>query len=329
MPESGGDSLLVGTYGDWRQGGDAHKIALGRRHKLTPEERATIRKRMAADAKRTQAARQHRADQSAARAARMWRDQYLPMEPDAPHSYPTAKNVRAYGLRLSRKGALSIPVCDAAGKIHGLQLILDKGKHGKAIRRLGRDKVFHPSGMAKRGHFHLIGAPRPGSVLLIAEGFATAASLHEATSLPVAVAFDCGNLEPVASALRKHYRGLLILVCADDDYLARCKHCKKQVVVAEPDCPHCGKPHECINTGTIKASAAAVAVSGEWIAPIFADRQGRRWTDWNDLAQAEGLHMVRSQIEERIVALGWQLRAAPTPTGGAGACKTGKHLHCG
>jgi len=301
-----GDVLIVGSFGDWRQGGDAHKIALDRKRKLTPTERATIRNRMADDRKRAQAVRRRRADKSAVRAARMWRDQCLPIEPDAaPHSYLAAKGVRAYGLRLSRKGALAIPVCDTSGKIYGLQLILDREKHAKPIKHLARDKIFHPSGMAKRGHFHLLGAPRPGGVLLIAEGYATAASIFEATGLPVACTFDCGNLEPAASALRKHYRGLRIMVCADDDYLGRCSHCKKQVTVSEPACPHCGEPHGKHNPGIIKASAASVAVSGDWIAPIFADRRGRRWSDWNDLAQAEGLHVARSQIEARLSALGW------------------------
>jgi len=309
-----GDTLIVGNFGNWRQGGDLHKVALSRKQKLTPDERAAIRRRMAADRKRADAERQRKADQSAARASRMWRDQCLPLDTDAGHEYLTAKNVRAYGLRLSRKGALAIPLCDAAGKIHGLQLILDRKKHAEPIKRLGRDKLFHPSGMAKRGHFFLIGAPRSGGVLLIAEGYATAATLHEATGLPVAVSFDCGNLQPAAEALLKHYKRLCVLICADDDHLGRCSHCKKQVEVADPTCPHCGKPHGKINSGIVKASAAAVAVSGDWIAPAFTDRKARKWTDWNDLAQAEGLHVVRSQIEARLAGLGWMDKAALTIT---------------
>ena len=45
----------------------------------------------------------------------------------------------------------------------------------------------------------------PDWIALIAEGYATAASLHEATGLPVIVAFDAGNLLPVAQAIHKRY----------------------------------------------------------------------------------------------------------------------------
>jgi len=309
-----GDTLLVGSYGDWRQGGDAHKVALSRKQKLTPDERAAIRTRMAEDRKRARAARKRRAEQAAARAVRMWRDQCFPMGPATTHPYLTDKNVPSYDSRLSRKGALVFTVCDARGTIHGLHLILDRILHAAAIKRLGRNKLFHPAGMEKRGHFHLLGAPRPGGVLLVAEGYATAATLREATDLPVAVAFDAGNLAPAAEALCKHYKGLHIMICADDDYLGRCSHCKKQVRVAESACPHCGELHGRINPGIVKASAAAVAVSGAFVAPSFSDRNGRRLTDFNDLAQAEGLHVVRSQIEARLFELGWMdAEAAKSP----------------
>jgi putative DNA primase/helicase len=38
--------------------------------------------------------------------------------------------------------------------------------------------------------------------VLIAEGYATAASVHEATGRPVVVAFDAHNLKPVAELFR-------------------------------------------------------------------------------------------------------------------------------
>ena len=50
----------------------------------------------------------------------------------------------------------------------------------------------------KSGLWHMLGQPEGAAVVLVAEGYATAASLHEATGLPVAVAFDAGNLVHVA-----------------------------------------------------------------------------------------------------------------------------------
>ena len=54
-------------------------------------------------------------------------------------------------------------------------------------------------------------------VLLLGEGYATCATLHEATGLPVAVCFDAGNLVHVAKALRQLHPAALLLVCGDDD----------------------------------------------------------------------------------------------------------------
>ena len=54
-------------------------------------------------------------------------------------------------------------------------------------------------------------------MVLVAEGYATAATIYQATGHPIAVAFDCGNLEPVARALRKKYPRARIVICADND----------------------------------------------------------------------------------------------------------------
>ena len=81
-----------------------------------------------------------------------------------------------------------IAVADADGEIWSLQTIDDDG-----------GKLFMPGGR-KRGCMFAIG--EPSDRIVIAEGFATGASIHEATGLAVAVAFDAGNLEPVAQAIR-------------------------------------------------------------------------------------------------------------------------------
>jgi putative DNA primase/helicase len=110
------------------------------------------------------------------------------------------KGVRAYGiyrnetgpLELSAgedkpqiwsgKGALLIPICDIDGALMGAQSIADNGF-----------KLF-PRGAALAGGHHLIGDVAEDGRLLIAEGYATAATLHEATGLTVVVAFNAGNL---------------------------------------------------------------------------------------------------------------------------------------
>lgn len=315
----GGDQVIVGSYGIWR-GNDngATKIELKRRE-LSPEQREAIRKRLADDRKRVDAESKSVQAKAARRAEAAW----LKSVSIGDHDYLVRKGVQGFGVKYSPKGALVIPMTDPIGKIHGLQFILSRAHHGKRIDRTGRDKEFWPAGLAKKGHFHLIGAPGP--VCLVAEGYATGATLHMATGLPVAVAFDAGNLLPVVESLAKRYKGSRWLICADDDAYGKCVECKAPVKVDEGKvCPACGKPHKRENAGVMDASVAALAVGGAWVRPVFVDDDGRwskfvangnKTTDFNDLHLIEGLHTVRAQIEAKISALGWRAEV-PTPRGG-------------
>jgi putative DNA primase/helicase len=316
IPAREGGSLLVGSYGIW-SGNDsgATKIEI-RAAELSAEQRDALRARMREDRRRADAARKAEAARAQRRAELVWR-KALAAPPDGhPPDYLARKGIGAHGLRYSPSGSLVLAMHDATGRVHGLQFILSRSAHKARIARTGRDKEYWPPGLAKQGHYFLIGAPT--RLVLVAEGYATAASLHEATGYPVAVAFDAGNLVPVARALRKRYRDARILLCADDDF-------------ATPG-----------NPGISAASAAALEVDGAWIAPVFTDQReveartqiaaiptdapdykSRAWdvlaslgigkaTDFNDLHQIEGLLLVRAQIEARIAALGWGRAGPPT-----------------
>jgi putative DNA primase/helicase len=326
-----GDLLIVGSYGVWR-GNDngAQKVALRKSDRLSRDQVDAMRRRLAEDRKRLQAQRDREAASAARRAGAAW----ARLSPNGESDYLAGKGVSAHGLRFTDNGSAVLPLLDGAGKIHGLQFL----RSAKQAEQSGRPaKEFWPAGLVKKGHFHLIGAPQ--HLVLVAEGYATAATLHEATGYPVAVAFDAGNLAPVAAALRKRYRRARVLVCADDDILGKCqardesgKRCGARVVLAihPTDCPECSQPHGYVNAGVTAASATALEVSGAWVAPRFADPNGRHTaylakgskpTDFNDLHQAEGLHVVRTQIEARLSDLEWQApkpRAAAPPTQGGG-----------
>lgn len=304
----GGDLLIVGSFGVWR-GSDngAQKVALTK-NAFTTEQRDAIRRRVAEDRKRADRARAAEAERAAQRASKVW----AKCSPTGEADYLVRKGVQSHGLRFSPSGACVVPMLDTAGKIHGLQVIRPK-KQG------GRDKDFWPVGLAKKGHFHLIGTPT--WIVLVAEGYATAATLHEATGLPVAVAFDANNLGPVSVALHKRYRQAKVLICADDDVFGKCPHCGTRIdlsplrdgtVCSNPDC---AKDHGRINTGVTCASATALEVGGAWVVPLFADANARhdafmahgtKFSDFNDLHALEGLHVVRTQVEARLSELGWQ-----------------------
>jgi len=307
-----GDFLLVGSFGVWR-GNDpgSTRVELARGTPMSAEQRQALKARLADDRKAEQASRRAEAARAATRAQAMWRR----LEVDGDSDYLRRKCVQSHGLRFSTSGTLVVPMLDAGGQIQGLQLIYPSG-HPKR-KRLGRDKDFWPRGLAKQGHYFAIGSPAVGTACLVAEGYATGASLFEATGLPVVVAFDAGNLLPVAQVLRARHRGLRLLICADDDYLGKCRECGQLTRTDLAACAHCGKPPGLANAGITAAHAAALAVEGAVLQPAFADdrpldRKGH--TDFNDLHVAEGLQVVRAQVEARLTALKWRGRPQAAPT---------------
>ncbi len=267
--ETSGDIVLIGAYGDHRTGLNA-KISLKGLQSLTTEQKKAAEKRLADDRRRAERERDQEAERAAARAGKMWGR----LLPTGTSRYLAQKQVQGFGVRYSPTGAIAIPCHDNAGRIWGLQFVLDDGT-----------KRFWPAGMAKRARYALIG--EPGAVLVVAEGYATAASIHEATGLPVAIAFDAGNLEPVAAALRKRWPDVRLLFAADDDFLTP------------------GNP------GLNKAQIAALVVSGMTVIPRFADRGDRKVTDFNDLHVAEGLAAVSRQILLAVANLPAADAAAP------------------
>ena len=319
-----GQALIVGSFGIW-QGADngAQKVQIERDREMSRDQLDAIRKRLAED--RREADRQRAAD--ARRAAERAMATWAKLHPTGESGYLEAKGVLAHGIKFSPSGAIAIPVADINGRIHGLELIRTKALAEKQRKPA---KEFWPTGMIKAGHFHLIGVVE--WIILIAEGYATAASLFEATGFPVAVAFDSGNLAAVAEAMHHRYPRAKILIAADDDVLATHRQkgpdgretcgARFELDKHPTECPACGAPHKRINAGIVAASSAALRVAGAYLAPQFADDAGRRarfierghkLTDWNDLHQAETLTAVGAQIRTRLLALGW------TPPTGATA----------
>ncbi|MDD5271384.1 MAG: DUF5906 domain-containing protein [Methylovulum sp.] len=307
------DILFVGSYGVWYGSeNNAQKVEINK-EALSAEQNAAIRQRLADDKKRADLEQKQRAERAALRADKIWRK----LSEVGHCDYLHRKGIQNHGARYSPSGAMAVPLLDTSGRIWGLQFILDKEKQKDLIKKYGRDKHFWPSGVAKKGHFYLIGTPT--DIILIAEGYATAATLHEATGFAVAVAFDAGNLEHVCKAIRKRYPKSKQLICADDDAFARCLECAKPVKInASATCPHCGEAHKKKNTGQDYAELAALVVNGRVIAPVFQDDAARfdhysrnqgKLTDFNDLHALEGLHTVRLQVENALQRFGWSVSA--------------------
>lgn len=209
------DGVPAGCVGNWITG-QSQSWSAKPGYTLTAEEATLFRARLeAAKASQRQAALA-RQQMAARRAQALWQM----AEPCISHPYLTLKHVASHGARVlawpqgfidpatgerdrNLHGALVLPMRDIGGSLCSLAAIAPDGR---------KDFLF---GGRKRGCYYAIG--KLGDTVCVAEGFATGASIFEATGHAVAVAFDCGNLLPVAMALRAKYPRMRIILCADDD----------------------------------------------------------------------------------------------------------------
>jgi putative DNA primase/helicase len=286
-----GETLIFGSYGDWRSG-ESQKIKV-KAGRMTAEEREVMRARQEEAKRRAAEVAANAARRAASRASSLFKR----MPEKGKSLYLDRKQIVGFGVRYApRTGAVLVPMCDARDKIVGLQVIFPEVQENT-----GRDKSYWPYGMSKEGAFHLIGPhPEPGEPVLVCEGYATGASLHMATSVTVAVAFDAGNLREVAKTMRDRFPGRPLIVCRDDDWKTK-----------RPN----GEPW---NPGEEKGANAALIVGGQVVGPVFSGERHDKWTDFNDLHCAEGLEAVRRQVLAVIkppAAGGWKDHLARTEGG--------------
>jgi len=313
------DGVPAGGFQNFKDGIEWENWRADIGRQLTPEEEAASRARIEAQRVAREAEAKAKRDKARRKANAIWNNA-TPAPDD--HPYLLRKGVLAHGLRVGSwpkwqevrpgewreeriPGALLVPMRSASGTLHSLQAIYQDKVNG-------RDKDFLPGG-EKAGKFHLIGEVSPDLPLCVAEGYATAASIHQATGWPVAVAFDAGSLEAAAKALQEAYPAARFILCADDDAFGECFACKAPVRVEDGDtCPACGQPHKRRNAGQIRAREAAQAVGGVVASPLWPDpaarwegfqQTGKAPTDFNDLHQIGGLDAVRQILAAARTAL--------------------------
>ena len=234
------DGVPAGVFGNWRTGESQNWCAKAE-HDLTDIERQEQHERIRAARRMRDAATTRRQGEAASTALALWGQCELVRS----HDYLTRKGIKGHGVRTDGH-QLFVPIRDTTGKLQSLQTISPDGA-----------KRFMPGGRV-RGCYHAIGHPK--GRLITCEGYATGATIHEATGDAVAVAFSAGNLLSVAVALRAEYPSVEIIIAADDDWKTP------------------GNP------GLSAARLAAQAVGGRVAKPNFrglprADKD----TDFNDL----------------------------------------------
>ena len=246
---------MAGAFGNWRTG-ESYRWHCREYGELNREERRRIDRQI----RQAEAQRKHELEagyQQVAEQARADIQGFCPATAD--HPYLIEKRIEPHGALIDGQNVLIIPMY-FNGEIVSYQRIYPV--------RLpdGTNKRFLKGGR-KKGCYHPIGNKGTGD-LGICEGFATGASIHEATGDDVIVAFDAGNLLPVARAMREQYPNRKIILWADDDYRRVDRN---------------GQPE---NIGVIKAIEAAESISnGYWTMPDFGDKRPEGATDFNDLFQ--------------------------------------------
>ena len=192
------------------------------------------------------------------------------------HEYLTRKGIRAApGVRLNNKNELVIPFSNGRGEIRSYQRIPVTG--GKDARILKDSE--------KTGNWFTFGTPENGRPLLFAEGYATAASLHEATGLPVLMTVDASNMIAVAENARQIWTDSPFVFCADNDHQRK------------------------INKGVSSAQKAAASTHGEVIIPAFTEAEkAQGLTDFNDLDASRGRDNFQNAMNAQLKHIG-----IPTP----------------
>lgn len=198
----------------------------------------------------------------------------MPPAPDT-HAYLARKGVpAAEGVRLDKYDNLVIPLRNSAGELRSLQYIKPDGT--KNLKKNAE----------KTGNFFVVGGElSPQRPVLYAEGYATAASLHLATGMPVVMTVDAGNLVTVSRNLKERFPDNPHIILGEDDFT-------KTNTRGEQD-----------NKGAKKAQEAAAAINGIYIIPSFTESERAQafagtaaFSDFNDVHVANGLDAVREQL---------------------------------
>jgi putative DNA primase/helicase len=243
--------------------GDKQKVFYGRSgehrnyHDLTPDERAAFQKMIDEAKTKAEADQKARYAKAAAAALRIWNNA-KPADPG--HRYAKDKGINLYDARQTGK-TLLIPRYNAAGHLMSLQYIYPDGF-----------KKNQTDGQTTGGFF-IIGDPDKSDIIYVCEGFATGASIHEATGQAVMVAFTANNLDAVTGIGKKRHPEKKIIIASDNDI---------ETSKRRPDLGNPGR----------KAAEAAAAAHGVRFTICPMD------SDFNDLHKIQGLDAVRAALKK-------------------------------
>jgi putative DNA primase/helicase len=282
---------LPSSWRSFKSGGDRGTVTLGslinmaKQHgfvpgqsqisKTTREELAAAKKAQRQRARDEAIQRKLNAELAASKAIDRWKRANRSGESE----YLSRKKLTPEAVRYEpSSGALLLPMIrydlPQEQAFVGVQAMYPKGYKTEDGEDL--DKTFTKDA-AKVGAGVRLGLAEfdAGLPICIGEGYATVRTVRMAMrdAWTCFVAFDAGNLLPLARIVRAKYPHNWILFLADDDHLTY------------------GNP------GASKALSAARRIkNADSASPWFQERGDKKLTDWNDLHCTEGLHTVTAQI---------------------------------
>lgn len=184
-------------------------------------------------------------------------------------------------LKQDSKGSLLIPLRDENGKLWSVQRIFAKGDKIIGIIKSKEEKEKGIEYSARKtGCFHLIGAKslKHCKEFIIAEGFATAATIYKALNKPVIMGVDAGNLVKIVETLKNKFKNTPIILIADNDR-------KREL--------------QCLsNVGIETAKEIQQKFSDiKVIIPKISDEEAKQgMSDFNDIFLNKGLNEVKKQL---------------------------------
>lgn len=265
------NDYLICIYGSWSED-IKYEYRSWKNDNLNEKERKEFI--LLLKSKREEVERQRREvrNQAAIEASVIWNKSHKKPPSSEYEQYIKAKGIKPIGIKFIKNpygySSLVIPINNIDGEICSLQFI-SMGSEGKSYKSF-------LSGGEIRGNFCIIGEIIDGNPFYIAEGYATAISVHQASSIPVVIAFNAGNISSVLEHLVKKYPNSKITIAADSD-----------------------------NIGREKASLAAKKYGCNFIYPVFPsgkdrDSNGEQYKDFNDLHNFFGINEVKTQLSNTI-----------------------------
>lgn len=294
------DGFGFGNY-VYHKDGETHTFNSKTDKKLSPAERKARKEEIA----KLQAQREKEQLAEFAKVAAECRQVWDAAKQDDNHPYLKKKGITGTGTRVGsyidnegkrQDNVLFVPMYKD-GKLTGLQRIWPNGF-----------KAFWEGADCSGAYTAFVDAADDKNTIIICEGFATAASVRAAfPDWPVIIAFNTGNLMPVAQVMRKKYPAARIILAADNDQWTfdRKKHPvdsagekidKEKYTGDAPEWDAWRAEQRMWNPGIDKAMQVGVKIGAHVIWPDIAPNDAGKNTDFNDMEHLHGLDAVRDRI---------------------------------